>query len=85
MIYSPRRMESDTVTSTDDQLVHAYSRDAVDDFLAAAEAERVRLRGIVTDAEARSRRARAAVGMQRVMVSMLLETQREVYGDARVR
>jgi hypothetical protein len=58
--------------------VHAYARDSVDDFLAAAEVEKEHLRRVIAEAEARERRARASIGMQRVMVSMLLEVQREI-------
>src|SRR5262245_50360015 len=64
---------SDLVSS-----VHAYARDSVDDFLAAAAAEKEQLRRAIGDAEARERRARASIGMHRVMVSMLLEAQREI-------
>jgi cell division septum initiation protein DivIVA len=71
-------MQSDPAGNTLEPSVHAYKRDAVDDFLAAASAERERLQVTIAEAEARGRRARAAVGIHRVMVSMLLETQREL-------
>jgi len=58
--------------------VYAYPRDAVDGFVAEAEVERRRLVARIAEAYERTRRARAHVGMQRVMVSMLLETQREL-------
>src|SRR5262245_61875997 len=57
--------------------VHAYARDAVEDFLAAADAEKDQLRLAIAESDARARRARASIGMHRVMVSMLLETQRD--------
>jgi len=61
-----------------DQPVHGYSRSEVDEFLAAAAVERARLEATIADANARSNRARAALGMHRVMVAMLLEAQREM-------
>ncbi len=66
------------MTSAQSQPVHGYAREAVDDFCAAARAERARLEVTISDAESRARRARAAVGMHHVMVSMLLDTQREL-------
>jgi hypothetical protein len=56
----------------------AYPRTAVEDFLAAAAGERRRLEGALADADTRIRRARAAVGMHRVMASMLLQLQVEL-------
>jgi hypothetical protein len=56
----------------------AYTRRTVDDFLAAAATERDRLRAEIAAAEARERRARASLGVHRVMLSMFLETQREI-------
>jgi len=50
----------------------------VEEFLAAAGAERVRLEAEIADANGRSARARAAVGSHRVMVAMLLEAQQEL-------
>src|SRR5689334_6611902 len=73
-------MGADVTSVGDEDLVHAYAREAVDDFLAAAESERARLRATIADAEARTRRARAAVGVDRVMVGMLLETQQQLPG-----
>jgi cell division septum initiation protein DivIVA len=61
-----------------DQPIHGYSRSEVDEFLAAAALERARLEATIADANARSNRARAALGMHRVMVAMLLEAQREM-------
>jgi hypothetical protein len=56
----------------------AYPRAAVEDFLASAAGERARLEASILDAESRIRRARAAIGMHRVMASMLLQTQIEL-------
>jgi regulator of protease activity HflC (stomatin/prohibitin superfamily) len=61
-----------------DQPMHGYERAAVDDFLAAAATERARLEATIADANGRAARARAAIGMHRVMVAMLLETQGEL-------
>jgi hypothetical protein len=58
--------------------IHGYPRAQVEEFLSAAAAERVRLESEIADANARIARARAAVGTHRVMVAMLLETQREL-------
>lgn len=77
-------MGADVNSVGDEDLMNAYAREAIDDFLAAAESERVQLQAQIADAEARTRRARAAVGMHRVMVGMLLETQQEL-GALRVR
>ena len=71
-------MTGEAAGSSLEPSVHAYARDSVDDFLAAAAAEKEQLRRVIADAEARERRARASIGMQRVMVSMLLEAQREI-------
>jgi hypothetical protein len=58
--------------------VQGYSRAEVDEFLAAAAVERARLEAEISDARSRVGRARSAIGMHRVMVAMLLETQREL-------
>jgi ABC-type transporter Mla subunit MlaD len=58
--------------------IHGYSRAEVDDFLSAAAAERARLEATIADANTRASRARSALGTHRVMVAMLLETQREL-------
>jgi hypothetical protein len=58
--------------------IHGYSRAEVDEFLAAAAIERERLEREIADARARISRARSALGMHRVMVAMMLETQREL-------
>jgi hypothetical protein len=50
----------------------------VDEFIRASEAEKQRLAAAIADDEDRSRRARAAIGMHNMMVSMLIETQREL-------
>lgn len=57
---------------------HGYPRDAVDEFLAAADAERARLEAVIREASGRAERARAPIGAQRLMMSMLLDTQREL-------
>jgi hypothetical protein len=58
--------------------VQAYSRAAVDEFVASAAAERARLESAIAEQEERTRRARAALGTHRVMVAMLLDAQREL-------
>jgi hypothetical protein len=58
--------------------VQGYSRAEVDEFLAAAAVERARLEAEIIDARSRVGRARSAIGMHRVMVAMLLETQRDL-------
>jgi len=68
-------MQADGAGSALEPSASLYARQAVDDFLVAATAERERLRQTIVDAKARADRARAAVGIHRVMVSMLLETQ----------
>jgi len=55
-----------------------YSRGAVDQFLAAASEEIVRLETAIAEAKERTRRARESVGAHRVMVAMLLQTQERV-------
>lgn len=54
---------------------HGYSRQAVDEFIAAAAIEAERLEVLIADAAERTRRARAAIGTHRVMVAMVVETQ----------
>jgi hypothetical protein len=71
-------MTGDAASTGLEPSVHAYARTAVDDFHAAAASEKDQLRRVIADAEARERRARASIGMHRVMVSMLLEAQREI-------
>jgi cell division septum initiation protein DivIVA len=58
--------------------IQGYSRAEVDEFLSAAASERQRLEREIADARGRIARARAALGMHRVMVAMMLETQREL-------
>jgi hypothetical protein len=58
--------------------IQGYSRAEVDEFLSAATSERERLEREIADARGRIARARAALGMHRVMVAMMLETQREL-------
>ena len=58
--------------------IQGYSRADVDQFLAAAAEERIRLEATIDDLQSRISRARSAIGMHRVMVAMLLETQREL-------
>jgi hypothetical protein len=55
-----------------------YSRAAVDEFLAAADAERQRLEAAIADAQARLARATSAAGLQQTVVEMMLDAQREV-------
>jgi hypothetical protein len=73
-------MTAESIASSDSpsEALRAYPRGAVDEFVAAAQAERTRLEAIISDAEARLRRARATIGMHRVMVGMVIETQREI-------
>jgi hypothetical protein len=71
-------MEANVVNDTVGTAVQGYSRAEVDEFLKAAAAERSRLEAEISDARARIGRARSAIGMHRVMVAMLLETQREL-------
>ncbi|MCU1457413.1 MAG: hypothetical protein JWL73_1505 [Actinomycetia bacterium] len=71
-------MESEIAVPPNEQPVRGYQRAAVEEFLAAAEAERARLNALIAEANDRAARARAAVGMHHVMVSMLLETQEEL-------
>jgi hypothetical protein len=60
------------------QPIHGYPRADVDEFLRSAAAERIRLEAEIADANARIAHARSAVGTHRVMVAMLLETQRQL-------
>jgi hypothetical protein len=71
-------MDLDLTSADSEPVAAAYAREAVDDFMAAAASEQARLRALIADAEARTRRARAAVGMHRVMVGMLFETQHQI-------
>jgi hypothetical protein len=71
-------METNVGNDALGQAIHGYSRAEVDDFLQAAAAERARLEREIVDSRGRIGRARSAIGMHRVMVSMLLETQREL-------
>jgi len=71
-------MEANVVNETVGTAVQGYSRAEVDDFLRAAASERARLESEISDARSRIGRARSAIGMHRVMVAMLLETQREL-------
>src|SRR5262249_37417850 len=76
--YSPRRMDAESTTPSGEFAVQGYAREAVDDFLAAAQAERARLLELIAEAEARTRRARAAVGIQRVIAAILPEAQVQI-------
>ena len=71
-------MDANVSNDASGAAIHGYSRAEVDDFLKAAAVERARLEAEIADARARAGRARSAIGMHRVMVSMLLETQREL-------
>src|SRR5262245_24963791 len=64
--------------TVDGPAVQGYTREAIDDFLAAADVERARLREVIAEAESRTQRARAALGVHRVMTAMLLEAQADV-------
>jgi hypothetical protein len=59
-------------------LTLGYDRAAVDAFLAAAAEERQKLETEIEQSNMRLARARTALGTHRVMVAMLLETQREL-------
>jgi DivIVA protein len=76
--YTPRGMEQGSGPPALGQPVRGYSRAEVDDFLAAAARERARLEAEIADANRRIRDARTAIGMHRVMVSMVLDAQREL-------
>src|SRR5215813_9209404 len=71
-------MQADSPVPALEPSASLYARQAVDDFLTAATAERERLELTIAEAKARTDRARAVIGMHRVMVSMLLETQHEL-------
>jgi hypothetical protein len=71
-------MEANVVNDAVRTAVQGYTRAEVDEFLQAAAAERSRLESEIADARSRIGRARSAIGMHRVMVAMLLETQREL-------
>jgi hypothetical protein len=70
-------MEQDLINSGELPTL-GYDRAAVEDFLRAAAEERVKLRQQIDSANLRLARARTALGTHRVMVAMLLETQREL-------
>jgi len=55
-----------------------YSRAAIDEYLAGAESERVRLQAQIADAGERLARASAALGLHQTMMEMLLESQRDI-------
>jgi hypothetical protein len=58
--------------------MYAYPRATVDEFIRASEAEKQRLTAAIEQDEHRASRARASIGMHHMMVSMLIETQREL-------
>ena len=60
------------------EMMQGYSRAAVDDFLAAAAAERSRLEIEIADARGRLGRAHVALGMHQTMLAMLTDTGREL-------
>ena len=76
--YSPGVMDANPGLPALDQPVRGYSRAEVDEFLAAVAVERSRLEAEIAEATERINRARSAIGMHRVMVAMLLETQQEL-------
>ena len=55
-----------------------YARSSVDEFLEHAAQERSRLEAVIADATERADQARAAMGLHRLMASMLLETHRQL-------
>lgn len=55
-----------------------YARSAVDDFVDKAATRRAELEAAIAAANERTERARAALGLYRMMAAMLLETQREL-------
>jgi hypothetical protein len=57
---------------------HGYSRAELDDYLSSVAQERARLEATITEHEERTRAARAALGTHRVMVAMILQSQREI-------
>ena len=63
---------------------HGYSRAELDEYLSSVGQERMRLEAVIAEDEERTRAARAALGTHRVMVSMLLQAQREI-DDIRAR
>jgi cell division septum initiation protein DivIVA len=71
-------MEAQVTTDAPSTPIQGYSRADVDQFLTAAAEERLRLETEVEELEGRISRARSAIGMHRVMVALLLETQREL-------
>jgi hypothetical protein len=58
--------------------VQGYRREVVEDFLSAVEFERRRLQEIITESEARTQRARAALDVYRVVMEMLLAAHAEI-------
>ena len=71
-------MDSDIAKPVSQQPVRGYQRAAVEEFLAAANAEKARLEALIADANERAAVARTAVGMHHIMVAMLVETQEEL-------
>jgi hypothetical protein len=71
-------MERAVTLSAPESPVHGYSRETVDEFVTAAATEEASLEAVIEEAEARTRKARAAIGTHRVMVAMLLETQHQL-------
>ena len=55
-----------------------FARSVVDDFVAHAAEERVRLEQVIAEAERREESARAAASTYEVMLTMLLESQHEL-------
>lgn len=58
--------------------VQGYARAAVEDFLEAADRERAQLRRSIDDASDRIAHANKASGMHRMMLTMLIDTGREI-------
>jgi hypothetical protein len=58
--------------------VQGYRREVVEDFLSAVEVERRRLQETISESEARTQRARAALDVYRVIMDMLLAVEVEI-------
>jgi hypothetical protein len=61
-----------------DEVVLAYSRETVDDFLRAVEGERARIEDVIRDERAREARARSLLSVHESMVATMSEAYREV-------
>ena len=59
-------------------MVQGYSREAVDEFLVAADAERARLQQEIAEVNTRLEQVQVALGSQRAMIGMLTSAGREL-------